>query len=49
MKTPICKKHNIPLVCFCPACRGEARSAKKAQSSRDNGKLGGRPAKRKEK
>ena len=40
MKCPI---HNIPLVCYCPACRGAAKSTRKAKSSRENGKLGGRP------
>jgi hypothetical protein len=40
MKCPI---HNIPLVCYCPACRGKAKSKRKAASSRENGKLGGRP------
>jgi len=40
MKCPI---HNIQLVCYCPACRGEAKSKRKAKASRENGKLGGRP------
>jgi len=40
MKCPI---HNILLVCYCPACRGEVKSKRKAASSRENGKLGGRP------
>jgi hypothetical protein len=40
MKCPI---HNIPLVCYCPACRGEVKSKRKAAASRANGKLGGRP------
>jgi hypothetical protein len=40
MKCPI---HGIPLVCYCPACRGSTRSEAKAQSARENGKLGGRP------
>jgi hypothetical protein len=40
MKCPI---HGIPLVCYCPACRGGARSEQKAQAARENGKLGGRP------
>jgi hypothetical protein len=31
------------MVCYCPACRGEARSELKAQAARENGKLGGRP------
>jgi hypothetical protein len=38
-----CPKHRIPLVCYCPACRGEAKSRRKAAASRENGKLGGRP------
>jgi hypothetical protein len=38
-----CSIHNIPLVCYCPACRGEATSKRKAAASRANGKLGGRP------
>ncbi len=33
----------IKLVSFCPACRGEVRSTRKAQTSRENGLLGGRP------
>lgn len=40
MKCPI---HKVELICFCPACRGSARTKRKAQSSRRNGKLGGRP------
>ena len=40
MKCPI---HNIPLVCYCPACRGEVKSKRKAAASRENGRLGGRP------
>jgi hypothetical protein len=43
MKCPI---HNIPLVCYCPACRGSAKSKRKAAASRNNGKLGGRPRKK---
>jgi len=38
-----CKVHGVPLVCFCPACRGAATSERKARSSRRNGRLGGRP------
>lgn len=38
-----CPIHKIPLVCYCPACRGEQTSMRKAASSRANGKLGGRP------
>lgn len=40
MKCPI---HKIELICYCPACRGEKTSKRKAESSRANGKLGGRP------
>jgi hypothetical protein len=40
MKCPI---HKIPMVCYCPACRGSARSELKAMAARENGKLGGRP------
>jgi hypothetical protein len=38
-----CKIHGVPLVCFCPACHGAVRSARKARASKRNGKLGGRP------
>ena len=38
-----CPIHNVPLVCYCPVCRGSVTSKKKAKASRDNGKLGGRP------
>jgi len=38
-----CPKHGIPLVCYCPAYRGEITTQRKAAASRDNGKLGGRP------
>lgn len=38
-----CSIHKIELVCYCPACRGEATSNRKAATSRANGKLGGRP------
>lgn len=41
-----CRIHGVPLVCFCPACYGTVRSKRKAKSSRVNGKLGGRPAKK---
>ena len=44
---PKCPVHKIDLVCFCPACRGSVRSKRKAASSRENGKLGGRPRKAK--
>jgi hypothetical protein len=44
---PKCPKHHINLVSFCPACRGSVRSKRKAISSRENGKLGGRPRKTK--
>lgn len=40
MKCPI---HDIELICYCPACRGSATSKRKAMTSRENGKLGGRP------
>ena len=40
MKCPI---HKIELVCYCPACRGEVTSERKAATSRANGRLGGRP------
>jgi hypothetical protein len=40
MKCPI---HKIELICYCPACRGEVTSKRKAATSRANGKLGGRP------
>jgi hypothetical protein len=40
MKCPI---HNVEMVCYCPACRGETTSKRKAATSRVNGKLGGRP------
>jgi len=43
---PKCKLHGIPLVCFCPACRGSVRSRRKAEASRRNGRLGGRPKKK---
>lgn len=35
----------IKPVTFCPACRGGIRTKPKAAASRENGKLGGRPAK----
>jgi hypothetical protein len=40
-----CAIHNIPLVCYCPACRGAISSKRTAKSSRENGKKGGRPSK----
>jgi hypothetical protein len=44
MKKLYCKIHrDVQLVCYCPACRGEATSKRKAQAARENGKLGGRP------
>lgn len=42
MRTTCTKHTKTKLVFFCPACRGGARSAKKAEASRENGKLGGR-------
>jgi aryl-alcohol dehydrogenase-like predicted oxidoreductase len=38
-----CPKHGIPLVCYCPACRGQIATKRKSAASRENGKLGGRP------
>jgi len=38
-----CKIHRVKLVCFCPACRGAAKSKRKAEAARLNGALGGRP------
>jgi hypothetical protein len=35
----------LVVVKYCPACRGGARSHKKAEAARENGKLGGRPRK----
>jgi len=40
MKCPI---HKIKLICYCPACREAVTTDRKASSSRNNGKLGGRP------
>ena len=44
-----CAIHNVPLVCFCPVCRGLAGGSKtskaKSAASRANGRLGGRPKK----
>jgi hypothetical protein len=41
---PNCKIHKrTPLIMFCPLCRGGATSPAKAASSRENGRLGGRP------
>jgi hypothetical protein len=42
---PKCPIHKIELICYCPACRGSITSERKAKSSRENGKLGGRPRK----
>jgi hypothetical protein len=44
-----CLIHNVPLVCYCPVCRGSATSKRKAKTSRENGRLGGRPKGRKSK
>jgi hypothetical protein len=41
-----CAIHRVDLVSFCPACRGAVRSKRKALTSRENGKLGGRPRKK---
>ena len=38
-----CPIHKVELICYCPVCRGSVTSERKAQSSRENGKLGGRP------
>jgi len=38
-----CAVHHVNLVFFCPACRGEKTSTRKAKSSRKNGLKGGRP------
>ena len=38
-----CATQTIDLVSYCPACRGEATTTRKAATSRANGKLGGRP------
>jgi hypothetical protein len=41
-----CKIHpDVELICFCPACGGAAKSERKAQAARANGKRGGRPRK----
>ena len=42
-----CEVHGIPLICYCPACRGEVRSARKKAAAMANGKRGGRPKKNK--
>lgn len=44
---PVCVIHQRPLVSFCPACLGSRKSAKKAESSRRNGILGGVSVKKK--
>jgi hypothetical protein len=41
-----CPIHNVELIC--PACLGAKRSKAKAKASRSNGKLGGRPPKKRE-
>lgn len=38
-----CSIHKVPLVCYCPVCRGSAKTKRKAAASRENGRLGGRP------
>jgi hypothetical protein len=38
-----CPIHSVPLVSYCPACRGSARSKRKTKAARENGKLAGRP------
>ena len=38
-----CAIHKVELVCYCPVCRGSVISKRKAATSRENGKLGGRP------
>jgi hypothetical protein len=38
-----CSIHHVELIRYCPACRGSAKSKRKAEASRENGKLGGRP------
>jgi len=38
-----CLIHHIELLCYCPACRGSVTTERKAESSRENGKRGGRP------
>jgi hypothetical protein len=43
---PKCKIHGIRLISYCPACLGSSRSKRKAEASRENGKLGGRPPKK---
>jgi hypothetical protein len=40
-----CKIHDVALICYCPTCRASVRSERKAEASRQNGKLGGRPQK----
>jgi hypothetical protein len=45
MEKQKCPIHNIELICYCPACRGSVTSEQKAKSSRENGRLGGRPRK----
>jgi hypothetical protein len=38
-----CLTHGIELIYFCPACRGQVTTKRKAAASRNNGLLGGRP------
>jgi hypothetical protein len=42
-KAPNCPIHDVPMICFCPVCRGEKTSKSKAAAARRNGALGGRP------
>jgi len=43
---PKCSIHKeVELVQYCPACLGSKKSKRKAATSKENGKLGGRPKK----
>ena len=48
-----CKECGQPLRCYCPACQGRSAgkvtSTRKAEAARVNGRLGGRPRKKKSK